>query len=536
MKAIVAFLALALLPPAAGRHSNGFDFTLRNSPTKNKFLLETLGGGVALFDYNNDGRLDAFFVNGGKLDASAIASGNFGRRDPAYWNRLYRQNEDGTFTDVTSSAGLSQAGNAYGMGVATGDYNNDGFVDLYVTNYGSNTLYRNNGDGTFKDVSAAAGVQAGGWSVSAGFFDYDNDGKLDLFVGRYLDYELTKNVSCGAPFQTYCRPDYYKGLTSILYRNEGDGRFRDVSAAAGISSVVGKAMGVSFEDYDDDGYADIFVANDRMEQFLFHNNGDGTFSERGLEAGAALSDDGKAYSGMGTAFADYDNDGRPDILVTDLALEKWALYHNEGSGFFAYSGLATGLAALTAQSSGWGAGLYDFDNDGRKDILAARSHVLDNVERVNSALVYRDTPALYRNEGAKFVREDLPGVTSIAGRGCAFGDLNNDGMWDAIISVLGAEPVTIYGRPNRNHWLTVKLIGTHSNRDGQGAVVRLGKQRAYCSSAGSYLSASDLRVHFGLGSRRETEERPLEILWPSGKRQVVKNPGMDRTLTVKEPD
>ncbi len=533
MRAMLAVLVLALLSIMSKQYPAGIDFTLRNSPTKNKFLLETMGGGVALFDYNNDGRLDVFFVNGGKLDPAAVNSGDFGRGDPAFWNHLYRQNENGSFTDVTVSARLSQPAGGYGMGVATGDYNNDGYVDLYVTNYGVNVLYRNNGDGTFSDVSAFAGVQAGGWSVSAGFLDYDNDGRLDLFAGRYLDYDLKKNVACGSPFHTYCRPDYYRGMPSILYHNEGNGRFKDVSASAGIGSVIGKAMGVSFEDYDDDGYADIFVSNDGMEQFLFHNNRNGTFTEQGLEAGVALSDDGKPYSGMGTAFADYDNDGRPDLLITNLALEKWALYHNDGSGFFSYAGLTTGLAALTVQNSGWGVGLYDFDNDGRKDILAARSHVLDNVERVNSALAYRETPGLYRNQGDKFVKQSLPGLAKVAGRGCAFGDLNNDGAWDAIVSVLGAEPVTIYGHPNQNHWLTIKLVGTRSNRDGQGARIRLGQQRGYCSSAGSYLSASSMRVHFGLGREGET---PLEILWPSGKRQTIDRPGIDRTLTVKEPE
>ncbi len=287
---------------------------------------------------------------------------DFRRRDPAFWNRLYRQNRDGTFTDVTAAAGLADAGNTYGMGAAVGDYDNDGFPDLYVTNYGRNFLYHNNGNGTFTDVTAPAGVAAGGWSVSAGFFDYDNDGRLDLFVTRYLDWDISRNILCGSPFHSYCRPDKFAGVTNLLFHNEGNGRFRDVSEASGIASARGKGMGVAFNDYDGDGFPDIFVSNDGMEQFLFHNQGNGTFRERALEAGVALSDDGKPYSGMGVAFADYDNDGRPDILVTDLALEKYALYRNEGHGQFRYSSLTTGLAGLTAQNSGWGVGLRDFGN------------------------------------------------------------------------------------------------------------------------------------------------------------------------------
>src|SRR5229473_3247975 len=357
----------------------GIDFTHRNSPTSQKYLIETMGGGVALLDYNNDGLLDIFFVNGGKLSEPVKLPVDFSRRDPAYWNRLYRQNGDGSFTDVTRAAGLADAGNNYGMGVAAGDYDNDGFADLYVTNYGRNTLYRNNGNGTFTDVTAEAGVAAGGWSASAGFFDYDNDGRLDLFVTRYLDWDISRNILCGTPFNAYCKPDKFGATTSVLFHNEGGGRFRDVSAVSGIAAVKGKGLGLAFNDYDGDGFADVFVANDGMEQFLFHNKGDGTFEERAMDAGVALSDDGKPFAGMGVAFADYDNDGLPDIAVTNLALEKYALYRNEGGGRFRYASLTTGLAALTARSSGWGVGLFDFSNNGWKDLFVAQSHVLDNV-------------------------------------------------------------------------------------------------------------------------------------------------------------
>ena len=259
---------------AAGRlervHPAGIDFTLRNSPTAQKYLIETMCGGVALLDYNNDGLLDIFLVNGGKLADPVKLPADYSRNDPAFWNRLYRQNADGTFTDVTAAAGLAHAGNNYGMGVAVGDYNNDGFPDLYVTNYGRNTLYRNNGNGTFTDVTAEAGVAASGWSASAGFFDYDNDGRLDLFVTRYLDWDISRNILCGTPFHSYCRPDKFGAVTNVLFHNEGNGKFRDVSVESGIAAVKGKALGVAFNDYDGDGYADVFVANDGMEQFLFH--------------------------------------------------------------------------------------------------------------------------------------------------------------------------------------------------------------------------------------------------------------------------
>ena len=338
-------------------HPPGLDFVHRNSPTSQKYLIETMGGGVALLDYNNDGLLDVFFVNSGRLDDPVKLPARFSRAEPAYWNRLYRQNPDGSFSDVTKAAGLDRAGDGnYGMGVATGDYDNDGFTDIYVTSYGRNVLYHNNGDGTFADVTARAGVEGGGWSASAGFFDYDNDGKLDLFVTRYLDWDLGRNIVCGARYPIYCRPDKFAPVSSILYHNNGDGTFTDVSRESGIGAVKGKALGVAFNDYDADCFPDVFVANDGMEEFLWHNNGNGTFTNRALEAGVALSDDGKAYSGMGVDFNDYDNDGRPDILVTNLATEVYALYHNDGNGLFSYVSLPTGLGALSSRSSGWGVG------------------------------------------------------------------------------------------------------------------------------------------------------------------------------------
>jgi hypothetical protein len=513
--------------------STGIEFRHRNSPTTQKYLPETMSGGVALLDYDGDGLLDVFLVNGGRLTAPQKRPADFARNLPPYWNRLYRQNRDGSFIDVTAAAGLSRAGNAYGMGVAVGDIDNDGFADIYVTNYGHNSLYRNNGDGTFTDITVKSGVAAAGWSVSAGFLDYDNDGRLDLFVARYLDYDLDRNILCGTPFHAYCRPEKYAGTTNLLYHNEGGGRFRDVSEASRISLHTGKGMGVGFNDYDGDGFVDIFVANDLMEQFLFRNRGNGTFEERAVEAGVALSEDGKSYSGMGVAFEDYDNNGLPDILVTNLALEKWALYRNTGDGQFSYASATSGLAALVARSSGWGAGFYDFDNDGWKDVFAAQSHVLDNVERMNSSLSYLEVPGAYRNIAGRFEKVDLRPLPAVAGRGVAFGDLNNDGAVDAIVAVLGGRPLVVRGHRTANHWLTVKLSGRRSNRQGIGANVRIGRQSRFVTTSGSYLSASDVRAHFGVGAQTEVA---VEILWPSGVHQTLENVSVDRIITVTEPE
>jgi len=533
------FLGLILLSPLAApvfevKPPHGLDFTLQNSPTPQKYLIETMPGGVALFDYNNDGLLDIFFVNGGRLTSPMPTPENFDRHDPRYWNRLYRQNRDGSFTDVTEAAGLANAGDGnYGMGVAVGDYDNDGYPDLYVTSYGKNILYHNNGDGTFTDVTAKAGVAAGGWSVSAGFFDYDNDGKLDLFVTRYMDWDTKHNKDCGGNYHTYCPPAQFPATTNILYHNRGNGTFEDVSQRSGIAAKKGRALGVAFADYDDDGFADIFVANDGMQQFLFHNNGDGTFSERGLEAGAGLTTDGKPLSGMGATFQDYDNDGRPDIIVTVLPREIYGVYHNDGNGLFSYRSLETGLGALSSGSSGWGVGLEDFDNDGWKDLFVAQSHVLDNVEKIDPSLHYLEPPMFALNHNGRFERADLGTVVPVAGRGAAFGDLNNDGWMDVVTSVLGGHPQVFLNRGRSRHWLVISLRGTRSNRDGFGARVRVNGQTRFATTAGSYLSASDKRLHFGLGA---AETAHVEIMWPSGTRQTLNNVRADQFLEVREPE
>ena len=418
----LVFVAAALTAPVFDVNvPRGLDFTLQNSPTPQKYLIETMPGGVALLDYNNDGLLDIFLVNGGRITSSMQTPENFDRHDPRYWNRLYRQNKDGSFTDVTQQAGLANAGDGnYGMGVAVGDYDNDGYPDLYVTSYGKNILYHNNGDGTFTDVTAKAGVAGGGWSVSAGFFDYDNDGKLDLFVTRYMDWDTKHSKDCGGNYHTYCPPEEFPATTNILYHNNGDGTFTDVSQRSGIAAKKGRALGVAFADYDGDGFTDIFVANDGMQQYLFHNNGNGTFSEVGMEAGTALSQDGRRLSGMGVVFQDYDNDGRPDVIVTELPREIYGVYHNDGDGSFTYRSLETGLGLLSSGSAGWGVGLEDFDNDGWKDLFVAQGHVLDNVEQIDPSLHYLEPPLLAMNHNGRFERVDSGDAVPVGGAGRGF--------------------------------------------------------------------------------------------------------------------
>ncbi|HZR58273.1 MAG TPA: CRTAC1 family protein [Terriglobales bacterium] len=530
----VACVAALTTPVFEVRALRGLDFTLQNSPTPKKYLIETMPGGVALLDYNNDGLLDIFLVNGGKITSPMQTPENFDRRDSKYWNRLYRQNKDGSFTDVTEQAGLANAGDGnYGMGVAVGDYDNDGYPDLYVTNYGKNILYHNNRNGTFTDVTEGAGVSGGGWSVSAGFFDYDNDGKLDLFVTRYMIWDTKHSKDCGGSFHTYCPPEDFPATSSILYHNNGDGTFTDVSERSGIAAKKGRALGVAFADYDNDGFPDIFVANDGMQQYLFHNNGNGTFTERGLEAGAALSEDGRRLSGMGVVFQDYDNDGRPDIIVTELPREIYGVYHNDGDGSFSYRSLETGLGTLSSGSSGWGVGLEDFDNDGWKDLFVAQSHVLDNVEKIDPSLHYLQLPMLALNHNGRFEQTDS-GVTSpIAARGAAFGDLNNDGWEDVVVTALGDHPKILINRGEKQHWLVISLHGTRSNRDGLGARVLVNGQTRFATMAGSYLSSSDKRLHFGLGA---AETAKVDIQWPSGIRQTLKDVHANQFLEVREPE
>jgi hypothetical protein len=521
------------------------DFKHESSATSTKYLVETMGGGVALLDYDNDGRLDIFFTNGAKVD-DPMPDGKLPDKSARkFWNRLYRQNPDGTFTDVTEKAGLTgMSQNHYDMGIAVGDYDNDGFEDIYITGFGGNTLYHNNGNGTFTDVTKSAGVAAGGWSASAGFFDYDNDGKLDLFVTRYVSWTFQTNRYCGEKqpgFRAYCHPDNYEGVTNILYHNNGDGTFTDVSAKAGIANPNGKGLGVAFADYDGDGFTDIFVANDSVQCFLYHNNGNGTFTETGLLAGVGYNEDGKTFAGMGTDFSDYDNDGRPDIVVTDLSNERYMLFRNNGDSTFRDVTNQSGVGAATLSFAGWSTRFFDYDNDGWKDLFVAQSHVMDTIEKTSPNLRYLQPPLLLRNEAGHFVRV-VPGEAfqmDWAGRGAAFGDIDNDGDIDVVVSNASQKAYVLRNDGgNRNNWIRIETIGKKSNRDGIGSRVKVvsasgSTQYFTVNTAVGYLSASDKRLLAGLGD--DSAARLVEIRWPSGTVQRFENVKANQVLKAIEP-
>lgn len=512
-----------------------------SSHTAKHYLPETMGAGVALFDYDNDGRLDIFLVNGAPL-ADPTPKGSVPQKTgPQYWNRLFHQKLDGTFEDVTEKAGLQ--GTGYGMGVAVGDYDNDGFEDLYVTAYGGNKLYHNNGDGTFADVTEKAGVGGSGWSTSAAWVDLDSDGLLDLVVLRYVQWDFD-DIWCGEHkegYRSYCHPDYFQPITPLVYHNDGNGHFTEVSQKIGLSKP-GKGLGIAIADYDRDGHIDIFVANDSMVEFLYHNKGNGTFEEVGLLSQVAVDGDGRTYAGMGVDFADYNNDGWPDLVITDLANQRYALYQNNGDSTFTYSSFTTGLAHATMLHSGWGVRFLDYDNDGWKDLLVTQGHDLDTVELNYPNLHYHEPMLLLRNTGKEFVDVSADSGAifhqPLLGRGMAIGDIDNDGRLDAVVTTNDGPVYVLHNEtPTQNHWLTLKLVGHKSNRDAIGAEVKLvtakGPQFATVSTAGSYLSSSDNRVHFGLGT--ESIALSIEIRWPSGILQTLKNIRCDQILQVDEP-
>jgi hypothetical protein len=503
-------------------------FVLENSPSDRKHLIETMPGGIAVFDYDGDGRPDIYFTNGAEIPSLAKSS-------PKYWNRLFRNEGNMRFRDVTAEAGVAGAG--YSMGAAVADYDNDGRPDLFVAGVNRNTLFRNLGDGHFEDVTAKAGIKSGEWAVAAGWFDYDRDGQLDLWVVHYAKWSPAYDRYCGDQsrgLRIYCHPKYYEGLASTLYRNRGDGTFEDVTERAGIAKYAGRGMSVAFADYDQDGWPDAFVTNDNMANFLFHNRGNGTFEEVALSAGAALRDDGKPVASMGVEFKDYDNDGWPDLFITALTGETFPLFRNLGKGGFTDAGYPSRLASLTVKHSGWGLGLFDFNNDGWKDLFTANSHVNDLVEKFEPA-VYREKNSVYANTGGTFRDvSDEAGLSPVkAHRGAAFGDFNGDGRIGVVVSSLG-ETAELWENvsPGAQHWIELHLVGNKSNRDGIGARVRVGTQYAEMTTTAGYASSVDAPLHFGLGALAVVPK--IEIRWPSGTVQTLTDVKADRVVEVRE--
>ena len=527
--AVMVAIGVAAAPGVPFRHDA--------SRTSQKYLIEAMSGGVAALDFDGDGRQDLFFVNGAKLADPMKPGAEPDKSDPRFWNRLYRNLGNGAFEDVTESAGVQ--GRGYGMGVATGDYNNDGRPDLYVTSYGRNILYRNEGSGRFRDVTDAAGVAAGGWSTGAVFLDYDRDGRLDLFVARYLDWNFN-DVWCGAQkagHRSFCHPDRFPPATHLLFHNEGGGVFRDVSKAAGMVAHPGKGLGVAIDDFDGDGWPDIAVANDSFPQQLFRNRHDGTFEEVGVDQGIAFDEDGRVFAGMGIDAGDYDGDGRPDLFVNALSDQKYWLFRNRQGGFEPVSG-QTGIGAITRRNAGWGTKFVDWDRDGRADLLIAQGHVMDNIEVTQPGLNYRQPLLFLRNLGGRFERGAITPDQPLAARGMAIADLIGDGAPDAAINCNdGFAVVAFNSRARSNHWIAIDLAGSVSNRDGIGAVIVVTtssgrKMRAFVSTAGSYLSASEKRARFGLGT--DSRAVAVDVLWPSGIRQTVRDLAADRTHTISE--
>ncbi len=519
------------------------------SATSNKYLPEAMGAGVALFDYDNDGRLDIYFTNGALINEQMSANAQPEKSDARFWNRLYRQKPDGTFEDVTERTGVK--GYGYSFGVAAADYDNDNYTDLYVTAYGKNILYRNRGDGTFEDVTAKTNAGASGWSTSAGWFDYDRDGRLDLFVARYMTWDFqTGALYCGQQrtgFRAYCHPDNFPGAGNILLHQKSDGTFEDVSAKAGVNDSEGKGLGVAFADFNLDGLTDVVVAHDSRRQSLYINKGDGTFEDEALPAGIGFDENGKTFAGMGVDAGDYDGDGAPDVVITALSNETYPLFRNNKDDSFSYETNTTGLGQITLLQSGWGVRFADFDLDGRRDLLVAQGHVLDTIEKTSSYLRYKQTLLLARNTGD--ARHSFTDVSNSAGdafniplaaRGLALGDIDNDGDTDAVIAVLDSAPVILRndGNATRNHWIGFNFIGTKSNRMALGARVTITdasgkKQTAEVTTAGSYLASHDSRVVFGLGANMAV--RSLMIEWTSGKKQTIDNPKVDAYSTITEP-
>ena len=510
--------------------SAGIDFVHQHSPTAEKYYVESVPGGIALLDYNGDGRVDVFFTNGAQTPSLAKVSA-------AYANRLFRNDGGMRFTDVTVAAGV--AGLGYAMGAAAGDYDNDGDVDLFVAGVRQNQLLRNRGDGRFEDVAREAGIASGEWAVAAGWFDYDNDGRLDLLVVNYVQWSPEANRYCGDQgrgVRTYCHPRFFQGLPNRLYRNRGDGTFEDVSVRTGLAKHVGKGMSVAFADYDRDGRVDAFVTNDTVPNFLFRNLGNGTFQETALLAGVSVPLAGRPVSAMGADFQDYDNDGWPDLHFTALTGETFPLFHNDTRGSFEEATQSSRLALASAKPSGWCTVFADVDNDGRKDIFTANSHVNDRIADT-AATSWSQSNTLFVNEGGGRFRDasSEAGLASAAAvhRGCGAADLNGDGRLDIVVLSLGTRAeVWQNDSAPAHHWLIVRLIGAKSNRDGIGARVTIGNQVRTMSTAAGYASSSHGGLHFGLGSSASPVR--VDVEWPSGAKQAIENVGVDQVLEVRE--
>jgi hypothetical protein len=525
--ASLAFQDVAKAAGLAMQHVNG--------ASPEKFLVETMGSGAVFFDYDADGWVDLFLVDGGSLADPAVAA--------RAHHRLFRNLGSGKFADVTTASAIKSA--EYGQGACAGDVDNDGRIDLYLTNYGANVLFRNAGNGAFADVTRAAGVGLGGWSTSCAFLDVDRDGDLDLFVANYLDAPKTNNRFCGDPqrrIRVYCHPLNYKGLPSVLYRNDGKGTFTDASASAGIAPHVGNGLGVAVGDYDDDGWPDVFVANDGVPNFLFHNEGGGRFAEVGLLAGVSVARDGKPRAGMGTEFADYNGDGRLDLVVTNHEFETHSLFRNDGRGSFTDVTVESGLAQPTLPFVGFGTAFFDADNDGALDLAIVNGHVIDNTAVFRPGSTHAQRKLLLRNAGGRRFQD----VGREAGRGFAAdnvgrsliaADVDNDGGVDLLVTNNGSAPELLHNETGaRGNAVIVRVAGTRSNRDGIGTrvtVVAGGRtQVREVKSGSSYLGQGDLRVHVGLGDATRIDR--IEVRWPGGEVRRIDAPPVNHVLTVEE--
>ena len=500
-----------------------------------KYFMETLGSGAAFFDYDTDGDPDLYFVNGAPLP------GYVSQEIPT--NCLYRNNGDGTFTDVTEKAGVGDTG--YGHGCAVGDYNNDGQLDLYVTNYGTNRLYRNNGDGTFAEVAESAGVTEPRWSTSCAFADYDRDGNLDLYVVNYIVFDINENPWCGLKekgIRAYCEPDNFIAQSDTLYRNNGDGTFTDVTKTAGIYNTTGKGLGVVWADYNNDGAADIYVANDSTENLFYRNNGDGTFEEVGFMVGVALSENGAAENGMGTTFGDWNNDGWFDLTVTNYAQQTNTLYHNDADGFFTDATATTKTAQLTYPYLGWATAFIDYDNDGYQDLFVANGHLHENLAELGQEGTYGQRNLLFRNNSnGTFteISETLgPGMklTDVS-RGATFADYDLDGDIDIVVTNSNTAPRLLRNDGgNRKNWLQIRLTATNGSTDAIGARVKITTgtltQTREVRSGDGYLSQQDLTLHFGIGDSEQVDS--IEVQWQTGAKQLIGSVPANQVLSLEE--